>query len=61
MKESDVRYLLLILDLNWDTFLKYMRGQTLTEDTAGNRIYFPEDVKRFVCQQLCGHRYYDFD
>lgn len=61
MKESEVRYLLLLLDLNWDTFISYMRGQTLTEDAAGNRVFFPEDVKRFICQQLCGRIDYDFD
>lgn len=61
MKESDVKFIFEKLRLKWPDFIKFMRGQTLSEDKDGNTIYWLDDVKRFLCEQLCGKEYQDFD
>lgn len=61
MKESDVKFILEKLQIQWADFTQYMRGQTLSEDLEGNTIYWLDDVKRFLCQQLCDKEYQDFD
>lgn len=61
MLEYDVKYILAKLGLKWEDFILFMRGQTMSEDGEGNTVYWTEDVKRFLCEQLCEKQYDDFD
>lgn len=61
MKESDVKFILEKLRLDWETFILFMRGQTISEDIDGNPVFWVDDVRRFLCEQLCEKRYEDFD
>lgn len=60
MKENDVKFILEKLGLQWADFIKFMRGQTISEGPSG-AIYWQDDVKRFLCEQICGKQYDDFD
>ena len=48
MTEQQVKELLRKEGLSWDDFQKWMIGQTLSQNKAGETIYWPDDVQRFV-------------
>lgn len=48
MYKYQVKALLAELELSWEDFYKWIRGQTLTSDKAGETLYYRSDVHRFI-------------
>lgn len=48
MYEYQVKALLAELNLSWQDFDLWIRGQTLTSDKDGQTLYYRSDVHRFI-------------
>lgn len=54
MTEQQVKDELDKHNLSWDSFSRWMVGQTITEDKNGNVLYFPHDVERYIGMKITG-------
>jgi hypothetical protein len=61
MNEKQVKAELAKYDLNWDDFLEFMIGQTISSDPNGNTIYWARDVKKFIITSITNIEPQDFD
>ncbi|MGJ3236408.1 hypothetical protein [Marivirga sp.] len=50
MNEEEVKNKLKENNLNWNDFMKWMQGQTISTDKEGNAKFFTYDVNRFISQ-----------